>query len=68
IAEGGGAILMPMGGLIIIFSLFLLLLGFLHMNTVFVYVILTLILATLVCVTYFLAKRWFNREKLVLSI
>ncbi|MFX1284842.1 MAG: hypothetical protein ACFFB5_14370 [Promethearchaeota archaeon] len=67
IAEGGGAILMPMGGLLIIFIIFLLL-GFFHISTIYVYTILTLILATFVVVGYFLAKRWFSRELLVLSV
>lgn len=68
IAEGGGAILMPMGGLVIVFGIFFSLLGFLHMSLILAYTISTVILAILVGVTYFLAKRWFNREVLVLSI
>jgi len=67
IAEGGGSILMPMGGLLIIFSIFFLLMGYFHMNMIFVYTILALVLTFFVYVTYFLAKRWFNREILVLS-
>jgi ABC-type transport system involved in multi-copper enzyme maturation permease subunit len=66
IAEGGGAILMPISGLLIIFTTFFLLNGFLELNTTFVYVILTLFLTFLVFVTYFFAKRWFNKEKLIL--
>ncbi len=68
IAEGGGAILMPMGGLSVIFMIFFLLIEILKMSIIFVYVILALTITILVCVTYFGAKKWFNGEKLVLSI
>ncbi len=68
IAEGGGVILMPVGGLSIIFMIFFLLFGILQMRIIVVYSILALIITILVCVAYFGARRWFNGEILVLSI
>ncbi|MFX1533871.1 MAG: hypothetical protein ACFFDI_06515, partial [Promethearchaeota archaeon] len=67
IADGGGVVFIPMGGLVIIFMIFFLLKEFLKINLALVYVILALIIAILTCGAYFIAKRWFNRETLVLG-
>ncbi len=68
IAEGGGAILLPMSGCLIIFLIFIILKGFIHGDLVLIYTILGLMLLLLIGLIFSLAKKWFNREALVLSI
>jgi hypothetical protein len=59
---------LPMSGLLIIFSILFILKEFLQISPILVYVILVLIILILIYVTFILAKKWFNRETLVLSI
>ncbi|MHA2293652.1 MAG: hypothetical protein ACXACK_15940 [Candidatus Hodarchaeales archaeon] len=68
IAEGGGAILMPIGGLLIIFLIFIFIKELLNIPLMITYLILALIIAILTCGTFFLAKKCFNRDILVLSV
>jgi ABC-type transport system involved in multi-copper enzyme maturation permease subunit len=68
IAENGGAVLMPMGGLLIIFLIFFFLKEFLGINPTLHGVMISIIISILTCGAYFLAKRGFNRESLVLSV
>lgn len=68
IAENGGAVLMPMSGLLIIFLIFFFLKEFLGINPTLHGVMLSLIITILTCGAYYLAKKWFNRESLVLSV
>lgn len=68
IAEGVGAIIMPMGGLLFVFLNYLFLKEFLKVSPSLINVVLALIIASLTCLTYFIAKKSFNREILILSI
>ncbi|MFX0015969.1 MAG: hypothetical protein ACFFB2_16105 [Promethearchaeota archaeon] len=68
VAEGGGAVLMPIGGLLIILMIFFLFVSYLQFTKILGYALLALILLILVFMTYFLAKKWFNREILVLAL
>ncbi|MFX1507984.1 MAG: hypothetical protein ACFFDC_18000 [Promethearchaeota archaeon] len=68
IAEGGGAILMPTSGLLIIFIIFLILRAFLQITVMLSYLTLALVIVILICITYLLGIRWFNRETLLLTI
>lgn len=68
IVEGGGVVLMPMGGLLIIFSIFFLLNGIFQFDTVMTYLVLSVGLLVAIFVTFFLAQRLFDRETLVLAV
>ncbi|MFW9904346.1 MAG: hypothetical protein ACFFFH_08450 [Candidatus Thorarchaeota archaeon] len=68
IAEGGGAILMPISGLLIVFTIFFSLRAFFQISPVLSYLTLALIIVILICITYLLGIRWFNRETLLLTI
>jgi len=68
IADGGGAILLPMSGLLIIFLIFIVLKGIIQEDSVLIYTILILMLLLLIGLIFSLTKKWFNRETLVLSI
>jgi len=68
IAEGGGAILMPTSGLLIVYIIFLTLRVFFQMNSMLSYLALALVISILLCITYLLGIRWFNRETLLLTI
>ena len=68
IAEGGGAILMPTSGLLIIFIIFLILRTFFQITSMLSYLTLALVIVILICITYLLGIRWFNRETLLLTI
>ena len=68
IAEGGGAILMPTSGLLLIFLIFLILRAFFQISSMLSYVTLALVIVILICITYLLGIRWFNRETLLLTI
>lgn len=68
IAENGGAVLMPMGGLIFIFMISFFLKEFLGIIPPLHGVMLSLVITFLTFGAYYLAKKWFNRERLVLSV
>jgi len=68
IADGGGAILLPMSGFLIIFLIFIVLKGIIQEDSVLIYTILILMLLLLIGLIFSLTKKWFNRETLVLSI
>jgi ABC-type transport system involved in multi-copper enzyme maturation permease subunit len=68
IAENGGAVLMSICGLFTIFMISLFLKEFLGLNPTLYGVMLSLIIMLLTCGAFYLAKIWFNRERLVLGI
>lgn len=68
IAENGGAVLMPMGGLFFIFFISIFLKEFLGINPMLHGIILSLIITIFTCGAFYLSKKWFNRERLVLSV
>ncbi|MFX0095994.1 MAG: hypothetical protein ACFFBD_29920 [Candidatus Hodarchaeota archaeon] len=57
IAEGVGAIIRPMGGLLFVFLNYLFLKEFLKVSPSLINVVLALIIASLTCLTYFIAKK-----------
>ena len=68
IADGGGAILLPMSGCLIIFLILIILKGFIPENPLLIYIILASMIVLLIGLIFSLTKKWFNRETLVLSI
>ncbi|MFW9854399.1 MAG: hypothetical protein ACFFFG_05035 [Candidatus Thorarchaeota archaeon] len=68
IVESGGVVLLPMGGLLIIFGMFFLLKGVFQFDTVIAYLLLSVGLLMAIFVTFFLAQRLFDRETLVLAV
>lgn len=68
ITEGGGAMLFPISGIMIIVFPFATLKMFIQSNTYIPYVVMVGIISILIYMTLLMAKKWFNREILVLSI
>jgi ABC-type transport system involved in multi-copper enzyme maturation permease subunit len=68
IAENGGAVLMPIGGLLIIFLISIFLKEFLVIDPTLHGVMLSLIITIFTGGAYYISKKWFNRERLVLSV
>ncbi len=68
IAENGGAVLMPMGGLFIVFLISIFLKEFLGISSMLHGILLSFIITILTGGAYYISKKWFNRERLVLSV
>jgi len=67
-AEGGAAAFIPVGGIMTVFLLCFFLQRLLKIGPTLTNIMIALILAVLTFVTYIIATKWFNRERLVAAL
>ena len=67
-AEGGAAAFIPVGGIMGIFLLCFFLQRMLQMGPILTNIMIALVIAVFTFLTYFIATKWFNRERLVTGL
>jgi ABC-type Na+ efflux pump permease subunit len=67
-AEGGAAVFIPVGGIMGIFLLCFFLQRLLQIGPILTNIMIALVIGILAFVTYFIAAKWFNRERLVVGL